>query len=178
MAQSATIFKAEVQISDMNRHYYAAHHLTLARHPSETDLRMMLRILVFAIHASDQLDFTRGISSDDEPDIWEKNLSGDIELWIELGTPDEKRIRKACGLAKETIVYTYNQRSADIWWEKNRNHLQRRQNLQVIQISDETADALSQLVQRTMQLQMTIQDDDVYLGNTEINIPIKFNQLK
>jgi uncharacterized protein YaeQ len=178
MAQSATIFKAEVQISDMNRHYYAAHHLTLARHPSETDQRMMLRILVFAIHASDQLAFTRGISSDDEPDIWEKNLSGDIELWIDLGTPDEKRIRKACGLAKEAIVYTYNQRSADIWWQKNMNHLLRRQNLRVIQISDETADALSQLVQRTMQLQMTIQDDDIYLGNTETNIPIKFNHLK
>ena len=178
MAQSATIFKAEVQISDMNRHYYAAHHLTLARHPSETDLRMMLRILVFAIHASDQLAFTRGISSDDEPDIWEKNLSGDIELWIDLGTPDEKRIRKACGLAKKAIVYTYNQRSADIWWQKNMNHLQRHQNLQVIQISDETADALSNLVQRTMQLQMTIQDDDVYLGDKDTNIPVKCNQLK
>ena len=121
---------------------------------------------------------TRGISSGDEPDIWEKNLSGDIELWIDLGTPDEKRIRKACGLAKEVIVYTYNQRSADLWWEKNMNHLQRHQNLQVIQISDDTADALSHLVQRTMQLQMTIQDDDVYLGDTETSIPIKFNQLK
>ena len=89
MAIKATIFKADCQIVDMDRHYYQDHSLTLARHPSETDERMMLRLLAFAYHASDTLAFTRGLSSSDEPDLWQKDLTGTIERWIELGQPDE-----------------------------------------------------------------------------------------
>ena len=97
MAIKSTIFKAELQISDMDRHYYQTHVLTIARHPSETDERMMVRILAFALNADEALEFTKGISTQDEPDIWRKSLSGEIECWIDLGQPDEKRIRKACG---------------------------------------------------------------------------------
>ncbi|HXH71658.1 MAG TPA: YaeQ family protein, partial [Mariprofundaceae bacterium] len=116
MAINATIFKAEVQITDLDRHYYADHQLTIARHPSETDSRMMVRLVAFAFHAGEALQFTRGISTEDEPDLWQKSMSGEIELWIELGQPDEKRIRKACGRARKVIVYTYQQRSGEAWW--------------------------------------------------------------
>jgi uncharacterized protein YaeQ len=173
MAQSATIFKADIQISDMDRNYYASHNLTIARHPSETDLRMMLRLLAFTIHADDQLQFTKGISTDDEPDLWNKSLSGEIDLWIDLGTPAEKRIKKACGLAKEVALYTYDSRSAGVWWDKNKNTLQRFNNLAVYFISDECAQQLTQLAQRNMQLQVTVQDGDVYFGDERNNIAIE-----
>jgi|TARA_B110000902_G_C14293723_1_gene582225 uncharacterized protein YaeQ len=173
MAQSATIFKADIQISDMDRNYYASHNLTIARHPSETDLRMMLRLLAFTIHADEQLQFTKGISTDDEPDLWNKSLSGEIDLWIDLGTPGEKRIKKACGLSKKVALYTYYSRSATVWWDKNKNTLQRFNNLAVYFISDECAQQLTSLAQRKMQLQVTVQDGDVYFGDASNNIAIE-----
>ena len=99
MALTATIFKASLQISDLDRHYYGEHQLTLARHPSETDERMMVRLLAFILHADEQLNFTRGLCVDDEPDLWQKNLTNEIELWIDVGLPDERRVRKACSRA-------------------------------------------------------------------------------
>ena len=99
MALSATICKADLNIVDMDRHYYQQHSLTVAQHPSENDERLMIRLLAFALHADEFLSFTKGLSTDDEPDLWQKSLSGEIELWIELGLPSEKRLKKACGRA-------------------------------------------------------------------------------
>lgn len=115
MALKSTIYKASLQIADMDRNYYHDHMLTIAKHPSETDERMMLRILVFALNAHDDLVFTKGLSTDNEPDLWQKKLNGDIERWIDLGQPDEKRIRKACGLSNQVLIYCYSGSSADIW---------------------------------------------------------------
>lgn len=167
MALKSTIFKAVIQIADMNRNYYAEHALTIARHPSETDRRMMLRLLAFCIDANDELGFSKGISTDDEPDLWQHELNGEINHWIELGLPDEKRIRKACNLAKRVSIYTYNQRSFDVWWSQIKNKLTRFENLTVVNISDDELLALEGLAQRTMQLQCTIQDADIWLSDIE-----------
>lgn len=167
MALKSTIFKAVLQIADMNRNYYAEHALTIARHPSETDRRMMLRLLAFCIDADQALHFSKGISSDDEPDLWQHELNGDINHWIELGLPDERRIRKACSRAKRVSIYTYNQRSFDVWWEQIRNKLTRFNNLRVINIADAELEELDRLAQRTMQLQCTIQNGDIWLSDNE-----------
>ncbi len=158
MAPKSTIYKAELQLSDMDRHYYATHALTLAQHPSETEERLMVRLLAFALHADDALEFGRGLSSDDEPDLWRKSLSGEIELWIDLGQPDESRIRKACGRAREVVVVNYGGRSADIWWQKNRATLARIDNLTVLDLGSATVAALGALANRTMRLQGMVQD--------------------
>lgn len=163
MALNATIHKAELSISDMDRHYYATHALTLARHPSETEERLMVRLLAFALHAGDALEFGRGLSSDDEPDLWRMSLSGEIELWIDLGQPDQSRIRKACGRAREVVVVNYGGRSADIWWEKNGAALSRIGNLTVLDIGSATVAALGAMASRTMQLQGMVQDGQLEL---------------
>jgi len=178
MAIKATVYKAELQISDMDRHYYHGHTLTLAQHPSETLERMMIRLLVFAIHAHENLQFTRGLSSDDEPDIWQKHDNGEIDVWIDLGQPDEKRIRKACGRAKDVYIYTYSQRSANVWWQKVENKLSRFDNLHIISLADETCAALVELAERSMRLQCSIQDTEIWLGNDEISVHIKPNICK
>ena len=165
MAPNATIYKAEVQVSDMDRHYYATHALTLARHPSETEERLMVRLLAFMLHAHERLEFGKGLSSEDEPDLWRKDLGGDIEQWIELGQPDESRLRKAGGRAREVVVVTYGGRAADTWWEKNAAALARAKNLKVIDVSAATA-ALVTLAERGMRLQCMIQDGQVQVfGN-------------
>jgi len=173
MALKATIFKAELQIADMDRNYYAAHNLTIARHPSETDERMMLRLLAFALGADEQLSFTRGISSDDEPDLWQQSLSGEIEHWIELGQPDEKRIRKACGRARRVTVHPYSGSSADIWWTQNDERLQRFNNLSVIAFPAEAGTALAPMARRNMQLQCNIQDGEAWLSDGENDVTIR-----
>ena len=160
MAPKATIYKAELQISDMDRGYYATHALTLARHPSETDERLMVRLLAFALHADERLEFGRGLSTDDEPDVWLKSLTGEIELWIELGQPDEQRIRKACGRARQVVVISYSGRSAELWWEKIAAGLARSKNLTVIDIPAATVQALAALANRNMQLQCLVQDGE------------------
>ena len=172
MAIKATIFKANLQIADMERHYYQDHALTLARHPSETDERMMVRLLVFALHAHEYLEFGQGMTADDEADLWLKDLTGAIELWIDVGLPDEKLIRKACGRANQVIVYTYGGRTAEMWFVQNSGQFERLKNLTVINLPVESTRALSKLAQRTMQLQCTIQDGQVWLsdGNESVQV--------
>lgn len=167
MALSATIFKASLQIADMDRNYYAEHPLTLARHPSETDERMMMRLLAFALHADEKLSFTKGLCVDDEPDLWQKSLTGNIELWIDVGLPDERRIRKACNRSERVYLYSYGGRGADLWWKKNSSKLQRFNNLNVIEIPDAASKMLGKLAERNMQLQCTVQDGEIWLSNAE-----------
>jgi uncharacterized protein YaeQ len=173
MAISATIYKANLNIADMDRHYYADHALTLARHPSETDERMMVRLLAFALHAHDRLEFGRGIGTDDEPDLWQRDLTGKIELWIEVGQPDESRVRKACGLAERVVIYAYGGRIAEQWWVKAGPELARCRNLEVIALSPATTQALEALADRSMELQMLIQEGDVWLTKGETRIAIE-----
>src|SRR5476651_1029772 len=131
MALKSTIFKAELQVSDLDRDHFATHALTIARHPSETDERMMVRVLAFALHASDALSFGRGLSTDDEPDLWQKDLTGSIETWIDVGQPDDKRIRKACGRAGQVYIYSYGGHASKLWWTQISDKLERTRNLTV-----------------------------------------------
>ena len=178
MAIKSTIFKVNLQIADMERHYYADHALTLARHPSETDERMMVRLLVFALHAHPYLEFGQGMTADDEADLWQKDLTGAIELWIDVGLPDEKLIRKACGRANQVIVYTYGGRTAEMWFAQNSSQFERLKNLTVINLPSATTRALALLAQRTMQLQCTIQDGQVWLGDGASSVQVERVALK
>jgi len=172
MALAATTYKVELSISDIDRGYYAAHEFTLARHPSETEERLMVRLLAFALYADERLQFGKGINSDDEPDLWRKDLTGEIVDWIELGNPDQQRIRKASGRARHVIVVNYGGRSSAIWWEKNNTALARAKNLTVIDIPQGAVQALAALAERTMRLQCMIQDRQVQIfgSNAEVTI--------
>lgn len=178
MAIKATIFKANLQIADMERHYYQDHALTLARHPSETDERMMVRVLAFALHAHEYLEFGQGMTADDEADIWRKDLTGSVELWIDVGIPDEKLIRKACGRANHVVVYCYGGRVAEMWFAQNRSQFERQKNLTVINLPQSSTRAIAALAQRTMQLQCTIQDGQVWLGDGNESVMIEREILK
>jgi len=178
MAIKSTIFKAELQIANMDSHYYHDHALTIAQHPSETDERMMVRVLAFALHADEALSFGKGLSADDEPDLWQKDLTGAIELWIDVGLPDEKLIRRACGRARQVVVYTYGGRGADIWWNQNGSKLERLNNLTVINLPETTSRAMATLVQRTMQLQMTVQDGEIWIADNNVRMQVEQAVLK
>src|SRR5688572_27582816 len=134
MALKSTICKAHLQIADMDRNYYHDHALTIARHPSETDERMMVRLLAYALHADPALAFGKGLSTDDEPDLWRKDLTGVIEAWIDVGQPDEKRVRKACGRAEQVYVYTYGGHVSDLWWTHAGRRLDHTRNLTVTKL--------------------------------------------
>lgn len=161
MAQNATIYKVDLSVSDMDRHYYATHKLTVARHPSETDERLMVRIVAFALNAHGNLEMTKGLSTDEEPDIWQKSLSGEMELCIILGLPSEKVIRQSCRKAHQVIVYSYGGRTVAIWWEKMKGAVSRFDNLRVISFSEKDTGELSRLASRAMKLQVNIQDGEV-----------------
>lgn len=177
MAQNATIYKVELSVADMDRHYYDTHNLTVAKHPSETDERLMVRLLAFALNAHEQLEFTKGISTDDEPDIWQKSLSGEHNLWITLGLPGEKIVRQSCGKARQMIIYSYGGSAAEIWWDKVKNSTTRFDNLQVINFSKDDTTELGKLANRTQKLQVNIQDGDVMVsdGDSAVSVsPIKW----
>lgn len=178
MAIKATVFKAHLQIADMDRHYYQDHALTLAQHPSETDERMMVRLLAFALHAGDYLEFGQGMTDDDEADLWQRDLTGAIEVWIDVGLPDERLIRKACGRANHVVVYCYGGRTAEMWFAQNKSQFARQKNLSVINLTPESTAALAGLTQRTMQLQCTIQDGQVWLSDGVQSVEIAREVLK
>ncbi len=175
MAISATIFKAVLTIADMNRHYYQQHELTVAQHPSENNFRFMVRLIAFALNASEELTFTKGLSTDDEPELWQKSLTGEIELWVDFGQVDEKRIRKACGRAKEVRLYTYNDRKSTVWWKQNQNKYKRYKNLNVYHLH---ADGCDDLVSRKMELLFNIDDHEVSVSNEETAVTVRVKKLE
>jgi uncharacterized protein YaeQ len=173
MALKATLFKTELQVADLDRGHYQTHFLTLARHPSETDERMMVRLLAFALNAHDDLHFTQGLCVEDEPDLWQRSLTGEIDLWIEAGLPDEKRIRKACHRAARVAVYSYGGRSSGIWWSQIRERLDRFDNLAVFNLPKAQTDELTRLVERSMILHCTIQEGTVWMSSQNRNVQIE-----
>jgi len=172
MAIKSTIFKVQLNIADMDRHYYADHNLTIARHPSETDLRMMVRLVAFALNADEQLSFTKGISTDDEPDLWNKSLSDEIVTWIDLGQPDEKRIRQACGKSQRVKIYTYQERPASVWRGEIEGNLSRFNNLDIIDLSGGDLDALANLAERNLQLSAMISDGELTFTSDAGNVTL------
>jgi uncharacterized protein YaeQ len=177
MALKATIFKADLSISDMIRNYYHDHTVTLARHPSETDERMMVRLLVWALHAHDDLLFGDKIGGTDEPDLWQRDLTGAIDLWIDLGQPDEKQVRKACGRAKQVFVYPYAGHAQTVWWNSVKASLGKLGNLSVVCLPTDAPAALARLAERTMKLQFTIQDHTAWISDGSETVQVELTRL-
>lgn len=178
MAQKSTIYKVELSVSDMDRHYYETHKLTVAKHPSETDERLMIRLLAFALNAHENLELTKGISTDDEPDIWQKSLSDELELWVTLGLPSEKIVRQSCSKANKVVIYCYGGRTAGTWWDKIKNSTTRFDNLQVMNLSEKDTSELGALANRSMKLQVNVQDGDVMVSVDDSIVyvtPIQWN---
>jgi uncharacterized protein YaeQ len=178
MALKSTIFKAELSVADIDRGYYGDHALTIARHPSETDERMMVRLLAFALHADAALAFGRGLSTDDEPDLWQRDLTGAVERWIDVGLPDERDLRRACGRAREVSVLAYGGRAVELWWEGVRERLARQDRLVVSEVPLDASRALAKLAGRSMRLQVTVQDGHVYVADGAASVAVQLRVLK
>ena len=178
MALKSTILKAELSIADIDRGYYRDHALTIAQHPSETDERTMVRLLAFALHAHEALEFGRGLAADDEPDLWRRDLTGTVEQWIDVGLPDERDVRKACGRAREVHVLAYGGRAVELWWQGARERLERQERLSVSEVPIEASRALAQLADRSMRLQVTIQEGHIFVADGRTSVPVDLRALK
>ncbi|HYC53601.1 MAG TPA: YaeQ family protein [Candidatus Binatia bacterium] len=175
MALGSTIFKVALEVADMDRGYYGSHALTVARHPSETSERMMIRVLAFALRAHERLRFGGGVSTPKEPDLWRHTLDGRIEEWIELGQPDVRRVRKACGRADEVRIYTYGGMKAATWWEQSAAELSRHENLHVHDLPAAQTAALAELASsdgRGIELQCNVQDGEAYMIGARASVCI------
>jgi uncharacterized protein YaeQ len=168
MASKGTIYKAELEIVDMDRNYYATHRLTMACHPSETGERLMIRLLAFALNAHERLEFGKGISDSDEPDLWQKDLAGEIELWIELGHPDERVIARAVGRSPRVIVYTYSAHP-DRWWDPIGHRFEKEKRLSVFHVNPGSARELAKLAGSSMNLQCSVQDGEAWFRDDKEN---------
>jgi uncharacterized protein YaeQ len=176
MALKSTIYKAELQLADIDRNHYDSYTLTLARHPSETESRLMLRLLAFALHADPALKFGRGISDTDEPDLWRHDLTGALQHWIELGLPDERRISRAAGRVPQVDVFTYG--PSGPWWAGVKNKLERLKNVRVRHIADDELSALAALAERSLRLHVTVQDDEVLVSSERGSARIMLETIK
>jgi uncharacterized protein YaeQ len=172
MALRATVYRADLTVSDLDRGVYGQHALTLARHPSETEERLMVRLLAFALHADAALEFGRGLSTEGEPDLWQRDATGAIERWIDVGLPDERDLRKACGRAAEVVVLAYGARRVDAWWSEHAAALGRLANLRVLTLTSAETDALQSLAARSMALTCTVQDGHVWLAGERANVEL------
>jgi uncharacterized protein YaeQ len=177
MALKSTIFKTRLGVSDLDRHYYAEHQLMLARHPSETDERMMVRLLAFALFADERLEFGRGLSTEDEPALWLRDYAGNIKLWIEVGLPDERVVRRAAGRSEQVVVLAYGGRGADAWWAKEGPALVRLDKLRVLNLDASESAALAALAERGMDLQCTIQDGHALISDGAQTVSIEPRRL-
>lgn len=178
MALGATVYRAHLDISDLDRHYYATHALTLARHPSETEERLMLRVLAFALNAGERLSFGRGLSTEGEPALWEIDDTGAVAHWIEVGWPDVKQTRKAAGRSGAVTILTYDEAKVGPWWSAQSGDFGKIAHLSVVCVDDETVTALAKLCSRNMQLGVTIQDGTLWVSDDEANVQVDFKWLK
>ncbi len=182
MALKATIYKAQIQLADMDRNVYGNHAVTIARHPSETDERMMIRLLAFALNApadndGGALEFAKDLWDVDEPSLWQKDLTGQILQWIDIGQPDDKRLMKASPRTERLLTYSFSA-STPIWWNGIATKITRARNIAVWQVLAEQSQALAALAQRTMQLQVTVQDGTVWVGDGASSVeitPVRLN---
>lgn len=173
MAAKAHILKAELQITDLDRHYYASHALTLAQHPSETDTRLLVRLLAFALHADERLEFGRGLSDEDEPALWRRDYAGVVEQWIELGQPDESRLRKASARAGQVVVVGYGEHAMAAWWKRNAAALTRLRNLTVMEFDDAGLAEAAALLGRGMRVTAMIQDGELQLMDADRSVSLR-----
>lgn len=172
MALKATIYKAAVNVADLDRNHFMDATLTLARHPSETEERMMLRLLAWIVYADERLQFTRGLCADDEPELWLLNDHLGVDLWIELGLPDERRIKKACSRARDVVLFTYNTRAAEIWRQQNQSKLATFKNLSIWYLDDAQLTQLTAFASRSMTLQATLQEGSLWLSDDQNNLEV------
>ncbi|MBU3739187.1 MAG: YaeQ family protein [Rhodoferax sp.] len=181
MALKSTVFKADIQVADIDHGYYADHTLTLARHPSETDERMMVRLCALALQAhtlqtvcggDGTLALGAGLSDPDEPDVWLRDYTGRVRLWVEVGQPDDKPLMKACSRADAVVLYAYGM-AAEVWWRGIAGKLERAQRLSVYRIGHDQAQALLPLAQRSMRLQATVQEGVLLLGDGSMSVSVE-----
>jgi uncharacterized protein YaeQ len=178
MALRSTIYKAALSIADMDRGHYSDHELTIALHPSETEERMMVRLLAFALHAQEGLSFGRGLSTDDEPDLWCRDDTGAIVHWIDVGWPEERRVRRACGRAERVSVLVYGGSKADVWWSQNASAFARNRNLDVTAVPREASAALADMAARSMRLSVNTQDGRIWFGDERGGTEFELQVLK
>lgn len=181
MAIKATIYKATLQIADMDRNLYGEHALTVPLQPSETEERLMVRLLAFALNVPmddlhGTLQLARGMADADEPDLWHKDLSDQLLHWIEVGQPDDRRLAKACGKARRVSLYCYSH-SAAIWYAGIANKITRLRNLDIWQLPHTQSQALAAMAQRSMQLQVSIQDGHVYVSDGQASVEVQPQRL-
>jgi uncharacterized protein YaeQ len=181
MALKATIYKAQLELADMDRHVYTEHNVTLARHPSETDERMLIRLLAFALNAPPDndrgpLELAKDMWEPDEPGLWQRDHTGSLVHWIEVGQPDERRLLRACARSEKVSVYTFSS-STPVWWAGIAGKLTRAENLFVWQIPDEESAKLAGLAQRTMKVQASVQDGVIYVSEGERSVEINLRRL-
>jgi len=181
MALKSTIYKVNLAIADIDNAYYADHALTLARHPSETDERMMIRLLALALNAyrlqadlngDGVLAFGAGLSDPDDPDLSLRDFTGQTRLWVEVGQPEDKPLNKACQKADAVMVYCFNH-AAEVWWRGIENKLTRMDKLQVWRVPTEASQALAKLAERSMQLQATVQEGALTLSNANDSVHLE-----
>ncbi len=175
MASGATIVKLALDVADHDREHYSSHELTLAQHPSESALRVMVRIAAFALNAHEDLGFTRGMNVEDEPELWRRSPTGEIDVWIDFGQLDEKRIRKACARARRVIVYTYAARKSEVWWKQVRGKLGRFDNLRVLHLD---ADALEPLYARNLHLNCQVDTGELTVGDGASSVRVAVRVLE
>lgn len=173
MAISASIYKVDINLSNFNTHFYQDYNLTMAKHPSENESRMMFRLLAYLYCSQENLEFTKGLSATEEPEIWEKDYSGDIVHWIEIGIPDEKRIRQACGKSQKVSIFTYHPKKAVEWYEKIKSKLIGNKKVDIFHFNIIENGPVDKFVEKGMRLSCTIEDNLMHLGNDDERICIE-----
>lgn len=176
MALKPTIYKATLNLVDMNRDVYATEKLTLALHPSETAVRMMVRVLAYALNYDQDLSFTKGLSTAEEPDLWITRPDNSVDCWIEVGQASPERLRKGVSRADKVRLYAYGS-EVDIWWGKHRDAMNALPKTEVFSFVADQVDPLSHLCERNMELTITISEEQLFIASGDQQFEVLLKRL-
>lgn len=164
MALPSTIYRASIELSDLDRGLYEKLETTVARHPSETNERLIARLFAYALCYNEELTFTKGIAAADEPDLWTKEPDGRVREWIEVGLPDFERLRKVSRHAEAVILIASG--SANAFWRWQEQMLPKLaviDNLKIFALEPAFVTQIVERLQRAISWSLTITEGTIYL---------------
>jgi uncharacterized protein YaeQ len=166
VALNSTTYKLHLTISDTDRGVYETVRKTLARHPSETELRLTARILAYGLWWDERLEFGRGLSDVDEPALWRHSLDGQVEHWIDVGRPDADRMIRASRHQPQASVLVYG--NASVWLDTVVPKVMQVPSLEIAVLPEAETEALGVDLPRTIDWSLMITDGVLYVGDGEV----------
>jgi uncharacterized protein YaeQ len=176
MALAATLYRFDIELSDVDRGVYAQLELRAAQHPSETARYLLTRVLAYCLSYEEGIEFSRGLGSSEEPAVWIKDLQGTVRAWIEVGTPSAERLHRAMKAVGRVAIFTQHDLELLRRGVRGKN-VHRAEEIDVYAIERSVLDALESVLERSNRWSLARTDGEIFLNAGDRTVTTRLERL-